>query len=266
VSAGELAPLLDYLRAIGWEEVYAPADAASAPVDAGATSALPAAARGATTPTAGPRAGEAPPAMGLAPVAASAAAPADAAERAALLAQVGAEALACARCRLAEGRRTVVFARGNPEAELMLIGEGPGAEEDRQGLPFVGPAGQLLDRIVAAIGLSREEVYVCNVVKCRPPGNRDPLPDEVAACRAFLESQVRLVRPRVIVALGRVAAQTLLGTDAPVGRLRGEWHELMGVPLRVTYHPAAILRNAGFKRPTWEDMQLVRDRLVAPAG
>ena len=266
MSAGELAPLLDYLRAIGWEEVYAPGDADSAILEAGPAQARPPEARGAKALAAGPLPGGAAPDFAAAALSTPVEAPADAAERAALLAHVAAEALACTRCRLAEGRRTVVFARGNPEAELMLIGEGPGAEEDRQGLPFVGPAGQLLDRIVAAIGLSREEVYVCNVVKCRPPGNRDPLPDEVAACRAFLENQVRLVRPRVIVALGRVAAQTLLGTDAPVGRLRGEWHELMGVPLRVTYHPAAILRNAGFKRPTWEDMQVVRDRLAAATG
>jgi DNA polymerase len=148
----------------------------------------------------------------------------------------------------------------------MLIGEGPGAEEDRQGLPFVGPAGQLLDRIIAAIGLSRERVYICNVVKCRPPGNRDPQPDEVAACRGLLEAQIRLVRPRVIVALGRVAGQTLLGSDQPVGRLRGHWFDVLGVPVRVTYHPAAILRDGSYKRPTWEDMQLVRDRLAAAAG
>ena len=266
MTAGELAPLLDYLRAIGWEEVYAPGDGTAALAEAGQAQALPAAARGARAVPPVSLPGEAVTDPAAAVHVPSVAAPADAAGRAALLAGVAAEALACTRCRLAEGRRTVVFARGNPEAGLMLIGEGPGAEEDRQGQPFVGPAGQLLDRIVAAIGLSREDVYVCNVVKCRPPGNRDPLPDEVAACRAFLENQVRLVRPRVIVALGRVAAQTLLGTDAPVGRLRGEWHELMGVPLRVTYHPAAILRNAGFKRPTWEDMQVVRDRLAAATG
>jgi DNA polymerase len=125
----------------------------------------------------------------------------------------------------------------------------------------VGPAGQLLTRIIQAIGLTREQVYICNVVKCRPPGNRDPQPDEVAACRGFLEQQVRLVRPRVIVALGRIAAQTLLGNDSPVGRLRGEWHQMLGVPLRVTYHPAAILRNATLKRPTWDDMLVVRERL-----
>jgi DNA polymerase len=266
VSAGELAPLLDYLRAIGWEEVYAPTPAgrvATAPSIAEPARPAPPARppHGAIDRPVTAGRGIAPP-FG-APSAVPPEAPADPEARAAALAAVAAEAGACTRCRLAEGRRTVVFARGSPQAELMFIGEGPGAEEDRQGLPFVGPAGQLLDRIVAAMGMSREEIYVCNVVKCRPPNNRDPLPDEVAACRGFLQEQVRLVRPRVIVALGRVAAQTLLGTDAPVGRMRGEWHSLLGVPLRVTYHPAAILRNAALKRPTWEDMQVVRDRLAS---
>ncbi|HEV8628667.1 MAG TPA: uracil-DNA glycosylase, partial [Thermoanaerobaculia bacterium] len=215
------------------------------------------------------RAGPADVGAGLVPARAEATSTAELAapapERAAELAQIATEALACTRCKLAPGRRTVVFGSGNPDADLMFIGEGPGAEEDRQGLPFVGPAGQLLTKIIGAIGLGREQVYICNVVKCRPPGNRDPQPDEVAACRGFLEAQVRLVRPRVIVALGRVAAQTLLGNDLPVGRLRGAWHQMLGVPLRVTYHPAALLRDEGLKRPTWEDMRVVRDRLAAAA-
>ncbi|HXT49843.1 MAG TPA: uracil-DNA glycosylase, partial [Thermoanaerobaculia bacterium] len=213
-----------------------------------------------------PRAPAAPRAVPPASVAqAPAAAPASSvplAERAARLAQVGTEASACTRCRLAEGRRSVVFGTGNPDADLMFIGEGPGAEEDRQGLPFVGPAGQLLTKIIGAIGLARADVYIANVVKCRPPGNRDPQPDEVAACRGFLEEQVRLIEPRVIVALGRIAAQTLLGNELPVGRMRGSWHRVFGVPMRVTYHPAALLRNDALKRPTWEDMQVVRDRLT----
>ncbi|HEX2254779.1 MAG TPA: uracil-DNA glycosylase, partial [Thermoanaerobaculia bacterium] len=167
----------------------------------------------------------------------------------------------CTRCRLAEGRKSVVFGSGNPHAELMFIGEGPGAEEDRQGQPFVGPAGELLTKIIGAIGLGRDDVYIANVVKCRPPGNRDPLPDESGACRGYLERQIDLVRPRVIVALGRVAAQTLLASELPLGRLRGRWHTVRGIPTRATYHPAALLRNASWKRPTWEDMQLVRDRL-----
>ena len=167
----------------------------------------------------------------------------------------------CTRCGLAAGRQNVVFGSGDPDADLMFIGEGPGAEEDRQGLPFVGPAGELLGKILGAIGLSREQVYIANIVKCRPPGNRDPLPDEVKACRGYLERQIDLVRPRVIVALGRVAAQTLLESELPLGRLRGRWHSVRGVAVRATYHPAALLRNASWKRPTWEDMKVVRAHL-----
>ncbi len=182
-------------------------------------------------------------------------------EGAAELEALAVTASTCRRCGLCETRSRVVFASGSPRARLMLIGEAPGAEEDRQGLPFVGPAGALLDKILDAIGLRRDEVYVANVVKCRPPGNRDPSPEEMAACRSYLDGQIDLVRPDLMVALGRVPAQTLLGTDASLTRLRGDWHEVRGVPLRVTYHPAALLRNAAYKRPTWEDMQLVRDRL-----
>ena len=148
----------------------------------------------------------------------------------------------------------------------MFIGEGPGAEEDRQGLPFVGRAGELLTRIIQAIDLTREEVYIANIVKCRPPGNRDPLPEEVAACRGYLEQQIDLIRPRIIVLLGKVAAQTLLGNDLTLGRMRGQWYRVQDVETRVTYHPAALLRNSSFKRPTWEDMQVVRDRLAELAG
>jgi DNA polymerase len=185
----------------------------------------------------------------------------EAAERAAELASLAGQVTGCTRCRLCEGRTRVVFGTGNPDADLMFIGEGPGAEEDRQGLPFVGAAGELLTRIIQAIEMTRDEVYIANVVKCRPPGNRDPQPDEVAACRAYLERQISLVRPKVIVALGRVAAQTLLGNDSPIGRMRGQWFRVEGIPTMVTYHPAALLRNSGLKRPTWEDMQQVRDFL-----
>jgi len=185
----------------------------------------------------------------------------EAAARAAELAVLAEAAAGCTRCRLAEGRTKVVFGAGNPAAELMLVGEGPGADEDRQGLPFVGAAGELLTRIIQAIEMTREEVYIANVVKCRPPGNRDPQPEEVAACRGYLEQQIALVRPRVLVALGKVAAQALLGNDAPIGRIRGQWFQVQGIPTMVTYHPAALLRNAALKRPTWEDMQQVRDRL-----
>jgi uracil-DNA glycosylase family 4 len=183
-------------------------------------------------------------------------------DQAAALAAMAAVVAACRRCRLCEGRQQTVFGSGNPNADLMFIGEGPGAEEDRQGLPFVGRAGELLTRIVEAIGMTRDQVYIANIVKCRPPGNRDPQPDEVAACRSYLERQIGLVRPRLLVALGRIAAQTLLGNDLPIGRMRGQWFEVMGVPLMVTYHPAALLRNPALKRPTWEDMQQVRDRLA----
>jgi DNA polymerase len=175
---------------------------------------------------------------------------------------VAEEAQGCTACRLCEQRNTVVFGDGDAEADLMFVGEGPGYHEDRQGLPFVGPAGQLLNRIIKAIDLRREDVYITNVVKCRPPSNRDPQPDEAAACRSFLDRQIELIAPRVVVALGRVAAQQLLQTRNSLGRLRGRWHDVAGVPVRVTYHPAALLRDASYKRATWEDMQLVRDRLL----
>lgn len=183
------------------------------------------------------------------------------AEVVAELSALAAKVAGCRECKLCTTRTQTVFASGDPRARLMLIGEGPGAEEDKQGLPFVGAAGELLNKILQAIGLERDEVYVANIVKCRPPGNRDPEPDETRACRGYLERQIDLVQPEVLVALGRVAAQELLGTDASLSRLRGEWHQVRGIPVRVTYHPAALLRNAAWKRPTWEDMQLVRDRL-----
>ncbi len=178
-----------------------------------------------------------------------------------ILATVARQASTCQACGLCRGRQTVVFGSGHPNADLMLIGEGPGGEEDRRGLPFVGPAGELLNKIIGAIDQSREGVYIANVVKCRPPNNRDPLPDEVAACRAYLEAQIDLVQPKVLVALGRVAAQALLQSTQPLRQLRGAWHEVRGIPTRATYHPAALLRNASWKRPTWEDMKVVRDRL-----
>jgi len=187
------------------------------------------------------------------------------AERAAELATLASAVAGCTRCRLCEGRTQAVFGAGNPDADLMFIGEGPGAEEDRRGLPFVGAAGELLTRIIQAIEMNRDEVYIANVVKCRPPGNRDPQPDEVAACRGYLERQIALVRPKAIVALGRIAAQTLLGNDMPIGRMRGRWFQVQGVPTMVTYHPAALLRNSALKRPTWEDVQQVRDFLRSGA-
>jgi uracil-DNA glycosylase family 4 len=184
-----------------------------------------------------------------------------AAPRSAELESLAATVAGCTRCRLAEGRKSVVFGSGNPAADLMLIGEGPGAEEDRQGLPFVGPAGELLTKIIQAIEMKRDDIYIANVVKCRPPGNREPQPDEVQACRGYLEKQIAFVRPKVLVALGRTAAHTLLGSESPIGQLRGRWYQAFGIPTMVTYHPAALLRNQALKRPTWEDMQQVRDRL-----
>lgn len=183
-----------------------------------------------------------------------------------LLERLAAEVATCRRCRLCEQRHRAVFGAGSSRADLMFIGEGPGAEEDRQGLPFVGRAGDLLNKIIAAIDLRREDVYIANMVKCRPPGNRDPQPDEVAACRGYLEQQIDAIRPRVLVALGRVAAQALLGNATPIGRMRGQWFEVRGVPTMVTYHPAALLRNPSLKRPTWEDMQQVRDRIREAGG
>ena len=168
----------------------------------------------------------------------------------------------CTRCKLSGlGRSKIVFGVGNPDAALMFVGEGPGADEDRQGEPFVGKAGQLLTKIIEAMGFARSEVYIANIVKCRPPKNRDPEPDEVEQCEPFLRAQIAAVQPEVIVALGRYAAQTLLGTSAPVSRLRGRWASYEGIPLMPTFHPAYLLRNPGEKRPVWEDMQEVLARL-----
>jgi uracil-DNA glycosylase len=168
-------------------------------------------------------------------------------------------ALACTRCRLAEGRTQVVFSDGNPEGRLMVVGEAPGANEDRTGLPFVGAAGKLLDLLLASIGLSREQsVYICNVIKCRPPGNRNPRPDEIESCAPYLRRQIELVRPEAILGVGTFAAQLLAGKDIPLGRLRGEVYSYQGTPLVVTYHPAALLRNSNWTRATWDDLQLLR--------
>ncbi len=177
----------------------------------------------------------------------------------------------CRRCRLCEKRRHVVFGVGDPEARLMFVGEGPGADEDRLGEPFVGRAGQLLDRILAAMGLDRRGggVYIANVVKCRPPGNRDPQPDEQAACLPFLAAQVAIVRPEAIVALGRVALLALTGGGVTsLGRVRGRWLDWNGIPLMPTYHPAYLLRTPSGKRAVWDDMQKVMARLglEKPAG
>ncbi|MCC7180010.1 MAG: uracil-DNA glycosylase [Acidobacteria bacterium] len=170
----------------------------------------------------------------------------------------------CTRCKLAGlGRRQVVFGVGNPRARLMFVGEAPGEDEDKQGEPFVGRAGQLLTKIIEAISLSRDQVYIANVIKCRPPGNRNPEPDEVAACEPFLFRQIDAVRPRVIVALGKFATQCLLRTADPITRLRGKEFEYRGATLIPTFHPAYLLRNPPAKREVWEDMKKVRAILQA---
>jgi uracil-DNA glycosylase family 4 len=164
----------------------------------------------------------------------------------------------CRRCSLYATATNPVPGVGNPHAEFMCVGEAPGANEDAQGEPFVGQAGQLLNKILEAIKLRREDVFIANVLKHRPPGNRNPTPDEVVACSPYLVRQIELVRPKVILALGTFAAQTLLETKLTIGKLRGQVHRYYGVPLVVTYHPAALLRNPSWKRPTWEDVQLAR--------
>ena len=173
---------------------------------------------------------------------------------------------ACSACGLAKLARNAVPGEGNPNADFVLVGEAPGQNEDESGRPFVGPAGQLLTKILAAINLAREDVYICNVIKHRPPNNRNPLPEEVNACSPFLRRQIELLRPKVIVALGTFAAQTLLETKTPIGKLRGQLHQYYGVPLVATYHPAALLRNPAWKRPTWEDVQLARRILDRASG
>jgi DNA polymerase len=167
----------------------------------------------------------------------------------------------CPRCKLAGSRTNIVFGQGNPNADLVFVGEAPGREEDEQGLAFVGRAGQLLTKIIEAIGMKRGDVWICNVLKCRPPENRNPQPDEVAACRPFLDEQIRLIRPRVIVTLGTFAAQALLETDEPIGRLRGRWTTRGGVRIMPTFHPAFLLRSPERKKDVWEDMKRVRDYL-----
>ena len=164
----------------------------------------------------------------------------------------------CTRCSLYETATNPVPGEGNPNAELVCVGEAPGAKEDETGRPFIGLAGQLLTKILAAIDLTREQVFICNVLKHRPPGNRNPLPEEVEACSPYLIRQLELIKPKVIVAFGTFAAQTLLNTKTPLGKLRGLVHQYHGIPLVVTYHPAALLRNPAWKRPTWEDVKLAR--------
>lgn len=169
----------------------------------------------------------------------------------------------CRRCALAEHRSKIVFGSGNPDADIVFIGEAPGRDEDRTGEPFVGEAGRLLDRILMAMGLQRTDVYICNVVKCRPPDNRDPQGDEISACEPFLLRQLDTIRPRVIVTLGNFATRTLTRSDTAMSRLRGEWQSYRNTPLMPTYHPAYLLRSPVSKREVWEDMKAVLKKLRA---
>ena len=184
---------------------------------------------------------------------------ADASERLVLLNELKEEVAACTLCaELAKTRTQTVFGDGNPNTRLVFLGEAPGADEDRQGVPFVGRAGQLLtDIITKGMKLTRDDVYILNILKCRPPGNRNPLPEEADACRPFLDQQLELIQPEFICCLGAVAAQNLLATNTPIGRLRGKLHDYNGIGVVCTYHPAYLLRNPAAKKPTWEDIQFL---------
>ena len=168
----------------------------------------------------------------------------------------------CQKCPLGGTRTNFVFGVGNPKADIVFVGEAPGEKEDLEGEPFVGRAGKLLDKILTAIDLSRNDVYICNVLKCRPPKNRDPLPSEVNLCEPYLKTQLSLINPKLIVALGRIAACTILRTKKPLKNLRNRTFKYEGIDLLVTYHPAALLRNPNFKIPAWEDFQLIRDKYL----
>lgn len=205
--------------------------------------------------------GEADAEEGLAP---AVVAPAGAADSA--LGAVRAELGDCKRCPLHRTRHRLVFGEGALQAELVFVGEAPGADEDVQGRPFVGRAGQLLTKIIGAMGIQREEVYICNILKCRPPGNRSPQPDEIAACEPFLIKQLQMIRPKMICALGTFAARTLLKSEAPISILRGRFHTYQGIPLMPTYHPAYLLRNPGAKKQVWADVQMVMKALRGDAG
>ena len=187
-------------------------------------------------------------------------------ERVQMLEVLRNEMLACHKCSLGKVRTNLVFGVGNPRATLMFVGEAPGRDEDLQGEPFVGRAGQLLTKIIEAIGLKRNDVYIANVLKCRPPGNRAPLPEEIVLCMPYLLKQIEIIQPKVLCALGTFAAQTLLSTKAPVGTLRGRFHDYKGIPIMVTFHPAYLLRNLNDKAKVWEDMKKVRDLLSELSG
>ena len=168
---------------------------------------------------------------------------------------------ACSKCSLAETRINVVFGEVNHKAELMFVGEAPGADEDKQARPFVGRAGQLLTKIIESIGLKREDVFIANILKCRPPGNRNPMLEEIALCSPYLKEQIALIKPKVICTLGKFASQTLLETETPISKLRGEFYDYLGIKLIPTYHPAYLLRNSAGKKDVWDDMQKIAKEL-----
>ncbi|MDD3846046.1 MAG: uracil-DNA glycosylase [Syntrophorhabdaceae bacterium] len=174
------------------------------------------------------------------------------------LAELKKTVMACERCELAKTRKSVVFGEGSPRADIVFVGEAPGEEEDNQGRPFVGRAGKLLDQLIERIGVKRSDVFICNVLKCRPPGNRDPEPQEAASCKEYLLAQIDIIRPRVICALGRHACNTLLETDAPIGRIRGKLANFRGTPLLPTYHPSYLLRSQSKIKEAWEDMEKLK--------
>ena len=167
----------------------------------------------------------------------------------------------CQRCKLSKGRKNIVFGEGSVDAEIMFIGEGPGEDEDLQGRPFVGKAGQLLTKLIEKMGFKREDVYIGNIVKCRPPGNRDPEEDEISACSPFIKKQADIISPKVVVSLGRVSTQTLIGVKIPIGKLRGKFYQFENIPLMPTFHPSYLLRNPKDKWLVWEDVQKVLERL-----
>ena len=237
-----LAGLLRELKELGVTELYLDGLSAgeAAALVAAPAAASPSVPSGAPPPAAG---------RGSAPGAASS------------LQVLGRKAAGCTLCRLSEGRTQVVFGRGSADTELVVVGEAPGAEEDRTGLPFVGPAGKLLDLLLLAVGFDRDRVYICNVLKCRPPKNRNPLPDEVETCAPYLHGQLDAIGPKVLLAVGKFAAQMLTGTEASIGRLRGRVHTYRGVPVVATYHPAYLLRSPHATRKTWRDLQLMRQVL-----
>lgn len=267
----ELAAWLEFYRELGIEDFYrrSPGPAKPAPMAERGSKASPPAARrltGKTQPSSFPKPSPAAAAPPLAPSVPARPlslfeAPPPPRREAETLEQIGEDLGDCHRCRLADGRRSIVFGEGNPHAELVFVGEGPGADEDAQGRPFVGRAGQLLNRMIQFIGMKREEVYICNVVKCRPPGNRTPAPDEIGTCSPFLYRQLRAIQPRVVCCLGAPAVRTVLGIKEGMTKIRGRFYEFGNAKAFVTFHPAYILRNPREEKILRQDFETLRDFL-----